>query len=38
MGNEEVETAIVDKGFENFGSEGDWRNGGRVLFFKSRRD
>ena len=34
-----METASVDKGFENFGSEREWRNGGgRVPFFKNRRD
>ena len=42
MGNEEVETASVDRGLENFGSMGEWRNwgwGGAAFFFlKSRRD
>lgn len=31
-----METAGVDRGLENFGSEGEWRNwgvGGRCLFF-----
>ena len=42
MGNEEVETASVDRGLESFGSEGEWRTWGWgvLLFFflKSRRD
>lgn len=40
MGNEEVETASVDRGFENFVSDGQWRNCGcgvLLLFFKERK-
>lgn len=35
MGNEEVETASVDRGLESFGSEGEWRTWGWgvLLFF-----